>query len=109
MEWVVHKGFMKTQLKSMNDILEKFFLLATNKSESDTDEEDINEEQMQEYLDDIKEAIHENRSCQSVFKKLAKCEKEIFRFYEVQRNTNKNNLKNLKNMEEVDEVSSNMI
>ena len=108
MELVVHKGFMKIQLKSINAILEKFFLLATNKNESEMDEEDINEEQMREYLDDIKEAIHENRSSLNVFKKFAKCEKEIFRFYDIQRNSNKNNLKSLKNMEEVDEISSNL-
>ena len=108
MEWVIYKGFMKTQLKSMNDILEKFFLLATNKNELGIDEDEINEELMREYLDDIKEAIHENRSSLNVFKKLAKCEKEIFRFYDLQRNTDKNNLKNLKNKDEVDEISSNL-
>ena len=108
MEWVVHKDFMKTQLKSMNDIFEKFFLLATKKNQSEIGEDDINEEQMRKYLDDIKEAIHENRSSPSVFMKFAKCEKEIFRFYDLQRNTNKNSLKNLKNMDEVDEISSNL-
>ena len=50
---------------------------------------DCDEDRMRRNLNDIKEAIKENRPHSSIFKKIEKCEKEVFQLYSTSRIDNR--------------------
>ena len=81
----------------MHKLYEKLFVLNTKINDLETKQERYSEERMRRELWEIKEAIEDNRSFSSIFKKFENCEKEIFRLYDALRTINKEQWKSRTN------------
>ena len=79
---------MKSYVKKTGNFFERFNIWDFDSNDLQMDEEDFDEEDMRRYLSDIREAIQENRSSSSIFKKLERREREIFGVYNTLRNLN---------------------
>ena len=88
MECIVSKGWLKSYVKKTGNFFEQFNVWDFHSNDSHMGEEDFDEEHMRKYLSDIREAIQENRSSTTIFKKLERCEREIFGVYNTLRNLN---------------------
>ena len=69
-----------------HDALKEYF--GSVSTEDETEEEDYDQDCMRRDLSDIKEGIKESRAHSIIFKKIKKCEKEIFKLYDTPKNIN---------------------
>ena len=97
MEWLIPKDWVKNCQDWMHKLYEKLFVLNTKINDLETKQERYSEERMRRELWETKEAIEDNRSFSSIFKKLENCEKEIFRLYDAFRTINKEQWKSRTN------------
>ena len=79
---------MKNYVEKTANFFDQFNIWDCHSSNSEIDEEDFDEVHMRKYLSDIREDIQENRSSKTIFKKLERCEREIFGVYNSLRNLN---------------------